>query len=68
MERIPEADLFNTQVFVVAVESTAQLDNKAREEGHCEERREAMLSSERVPGTIYFCFTVIWDKYMKRKI
>lgn len=60
MGRIPEAALFNAQVFVVETESAAQLDNKAGEEGCCGERREAMFSSERVPGTIYFCFTAIW--------
>lgn len=33
MGRIPEAALFNAQVFVVATESAAQLDNKARGRG-----------------------------------
>jgi len=62
MGRIAEAALFNAQVFVVATESAAQLDNKAGEEGCCGKRREAMFSPACVPGTIYFCFTVIWGQ------
>lgn len=59
MGRIPEAALFNAQVFVVATESAAEFDHRGGERECCGKRREVAFSSEHVSGTIYFCFTLI---------